>query len=84
MSPESWIDILDLALGEKTGVGLICHDREGADRARQRLYALRLSLREEGVSKYDSLSLSISPFSSEILYIYHQESSHDDSGQPAG
>jgi hypothetical protein len=66
-------DLLDKALSEPIGIAALCTSRDSADVLRRTLYAARLKLREAGVSKYDVLSFSISPQSSDILYIYHRE-----------
>lgn len=64
-------ELLDKALSVPIGIAALCSSRESADILRRMLYAIRIKLREEDNTSYDVLSFSISPQSSDILYIYH-------------
>lgn len=74
-----YLAVLDSALTHiaegMSGAAVICFSRESADRLRQCLYVARAKAREAGELKYDSLTLSISPHSENILYVYTQTSS---------
>ena len=65
--------LLDLASEHGVGIAVLCTSREAADTLRQQLYVARARARQDGETKYDSLSLSISPHSAEILYIYKDQ-----------
>ena len=73
--------ILALAMEPPTGIAPLCVSRDAADRARRLLYAERARLRDQGDCPYDSLSLSISHGSSEILYIYPTDEAIGDEGR---
>lgn len=70
---DSSQELLDKALSKPIGIAALCTSRESADLLRRTLYSARSKLREAGVDKYDVLSFSIAPHSSDILYIYHKE-----------
>lgn len=69
--------LLDLASDHGVGVAVLCTSREAADNLRQQLYVVRARARSAGETKYDELSLSISPHSAEILYIYKPKDSNE-------
>lgn len=65
-------ELLQEALVADTGIGVLCHGDDGADKLRRQLYAERLDARKEGVDSFDKLSLSISPAAHNVLFIYHR------------
>lgn len=64
------LEILNAAKAHSVGVAAMCESIEAADDLRRRLYMLRAKLREQGDNSFDSLSLSVAPSSSDVLYIY--------------
>jgi hypothetical protein len=70
---KSWLEYLNEAKAEPTGLALMCHSAETADQAKRQLYSARAKAREGGDNSFDSLSISMSPHSDEILYIYESE-----------
>lgn len=65
------------------GTAIICKDGVSADRFRQSMYLVRKTLRELGDTRFDSLQISISPHSRNILYIYPAERKEVAEGQEA-
>ncbi len=76
----NWLDYLNEAKAEPVGLALICKDPDKADQAKRQLYSARANAREAGDKTYDTLSISMSPHSDEILYIYHREVNPDGEG----
>ena len=69
---ERWREAYD----EPVGRALICNNREAAEKVRQHLYLVRAKLRdnsEDNTCPFDELTISVSPHSGEILYVYRQE-----------
>jgi len=75
---QDYIALLDSALEQPVGIGVLCHTRDTADELRQALYIARAKAREAGEQKYEQLTLSISPHSSDILFIYHSAALPED------
>jgi len=73
----SWLEYLKEAKAQPTGLALICHSAEKADQAKRQLYSARAKQRESGDTSFDSLSISMSPHSDEILFIYHSGDNPD-------
>jgi hypothetical protein len=69
--------ILDSALKLPLGLALVCQDPTSADKVKRQLYAERARLREQGDSSFDVLSISISPFSDDTLFLYVKDSSNE-------
>ena len=65
-------DLLEEALSQPIGLGVICKGNDGADRLRRILYKTKRTLRDGGETRYDDLVLSISPGSDIILFIYEK------------
>ncbi len=61
---------LERALLEETGIAEYCKSPQAADTLKRKLYETRATQREQGIDKFDVLSISISPHSEEILFIY--------------
>ena len=61
------------AKAEPVGLALLCNSATDADLAKRNLYVARANARKEGNTTFDSLSISMSPHSDEILYIYERE-----------
>lgn len=70
--------VLEKALHAEYGIAALCHSSEAADTLKRKLYECRALLREEGDRSFDTLSMSISPHSGDILYIYkrREENGH--------
>lgn len=64
--------LLEEALAQPIGLGVICKGDDGADRLRRILYKTKRALRDAGKTRYDDLVLSISPGSDIILFIYEK------------
>lgn len=64
--------LLEEALSQPIGLGVICKGNDGADRLRRILYKTKRALRDAGKTRYDDLVLSISPGSDIILFIYEK------------
>ncbi len=69
----TWLEYLEQAKAEPVGIAILCHSPEDADTSKRNLYATRAKAREEGNKTFDSLSISMSPHSDEILYVYESE-----------
>jgi len=80
----TWLDYLENAKAEPSGIALICKDSETADSSKRQLYLARAKARKEGNKSFDSLSISMSPHSDEILFIYHSKEISNDSPQSPG
>lgn len=72
-TPISWISYLEQANAKPVGIAVICKCPEGADQVKRQLYLARAKAREEGNTALDSLSISMSPHSDDILFIYKSE-----------
>jgi hypothetical protein len=70
---QDFLEILEKALAEPTGIALLCNSSEDADTAKRKLYEARAVAREAGNKEFDDLSMSISPHSGDILYVYHKD-----------
>ncbi len=68
----SWLDYLKSAKAEPYGIALICKDPTATDQAKRQLYLARAKARELEDKSFDDLSISMSPHSDDILYIYHK------------
>jgi hypothetical protein len=68
-----WLDHLKNAQAEVIGIALICKDAQAADSAKRQLYSARATARSQGDKSLDSLSISMSPHSDDILLIYKTE-----------
>lgn len=79
----TWLDYLKEANAEPVGLALICKCPDGADSAKRQLYSARAKAREAGDKSLDNLSISMSPHSDEILFIYKTGES-DESPQSVG
>lgn len=79
-----WLDYLKNANAEPIGLALICKCPAGADLAKRQLYSARAKAREQGDKTLDSLSISMSPHSDEILFIYKREDKDNDSPESTG
>jgi hypothetical protein len=69
----TWLEILKKSINSPHGIGVLCTDSQAADQAKRQLYLARAKDREAGTvegSNYDDLSISQSPHSTSILYIY--------------
>jgi len=82
----SWLELLKEAKIQPVGLALICKCPEGADAAKRQLYLARANARKAGDKTYDSLSISMSPHSDDILFIYQRtdEGEANDSPQSIG
>jgi len=58
------------AAESKHGLALLCHGAMAADKVRRLLYVRRAHAQKRGVRDYDSLSISFSPNSGDMLFIY--------------
>lgn len=67
---SEYISLMRSALEQKVGLAVLCTSREAADKLRQTIYVVRAKARESGDLSFDCLSLSISPHSSDILFVY--------------
>ena len=74
----TWLDRLKEAKAEPVGIALLCKSAEAADSAKRQLYSTRAKARENGDKSFDDLSISQSPHSDEILYIYHRKGNEDE------
>ena len=74
---DTWLDYLNQAKAEPTGIAVMFRSSNDADIGKRQLYAARAKARDEGNKTFDSLSISMSPHSDEILYIYESEATHE-------
>ena len=81
---SSWLEHLEKAKAEPYGTALLCKSSEAADSAKRQLYAARAKAREAGNKSFDSLSISMSPHSDEILFIYHSKENLDEPSESPG
>ena len=72
--PDEFDGILEEAINQPVGCVALCSSAEAADKLRRLLYVRRAQAREGGDFRFDCLSMSLSPHSGEILYIYRKQS----------
>ncbi len=67
---DAFENVLAFASKQPVGIAVLCHGAKEADKLKRKLYALRAAAREAGNKDYDELTLSFSPHSGDILYVY--------------
>jgi len=70
---STWLSYLKDAEKEPFGLALICSSPKNADKAKRQLYLARATARKAGDKTLDSMSISMSPHSDDILFIYHNK-----------
>ncbi len=80
----TWLEYLEQAKAEPNGIALLCKSTEAADSAKRQLYSARAKARDKGNKTFDSLSISMSPHSDEILFIYHTKEYPDEPPESIG
>ena len=78
----TWLEHLENAKAEPSGIALLCKDAAAADSAKRQLYSARAKARTSGNKTFDSLSISMSPHSDEILYIYESQKKDNSDDSP--
>lgn len=84
---STWLSYLKDAEKEPFGLALICSSPKNADKAKRQLYLARATARKAGDKTLDSMSISMSPHSDDILFIYHKKDSekeHDSDAESPG
>jgi len=79
---DRFLGILEKALEQPHGYGVLCPSPEAADKVRRLLYLRRAKAREGGDARFDCLSISFSPHSGEILYVHRKDSDESEKRPP--
>lgn len=74
---DEYLLVLEKALEQPVGLAAMCISTEAADTLKRKLYEARAKARDQGDHRFDLLSMSISPHSGEVLYIYKREENEE-------
>jgi len=81
LAGDEFLPDLERALTEEWGLALVTDD---GPTIRRKLYALRLRLRREGVTKFDDLQIVISPESKDTVWILTRKQDEPGKGNNQG